>query len=154
LCLIFICMKNINKEEFIQTCKNAESMAQASVKLNMHFNTFKRYAEKFECYNPNQSGKGMHKPSGKIIPLKEILEGKHPQYQTFKLKNRLIKEGIIKNECSICHISSWQNKQLNVELDHIDGNRTNHTIKNLRMLCPNCHSQTDTYRSKNRNNLC
>ena len=43
----------------------------------------------------------------------------------------------------------WNDKKINMELDHIDGNRTNHKLKNLRMLCPNCHSQTDTYRAKN-----
>ena len=42
------------------------------------------------------------------------------------------------------------NKVLNCELDHIDGNPTNHKLKNLIILCPNCHSQTDTYRSKKR----
>ena len=36
------------------------------------------------------------------------------------------------------------------EIHHIDGNRTNHSLVNLRMLCPNCHAQTETYRSKNR----
>jgi 5-methylcytosine-specific restriction endonuclease McrA len=43
----------------------------------------------------------------------------------------------------------WSDKKINMELDHIDGNRTNHKLENLRMLCPNCHSQTDTYRAKN-----
>lgn len=40
-------------------------------------------------------------------------------------------------------------KKINCELDHIDGNRTNHLLENLRILCPNCHSQTNTFRGKN-----
>ena len=85
--------------------------------------------------------------------ISEILKGFHPHFQTYKLKNRLLKEGLIKNICAICDLSTWNNKQINLELDHIDGNRVNHEFNNLRLLCPNCHSQTDTYRSKNRKSL-
>ena len=130
-------------------CLNSNSMAEASVKLELHFNTFKKYALKFGCYNTNQSGKGMNKIMPPKIDLQEILEGKHPHFQTFKLKNRLLKEKIIENKCYVCKIEEWNGKKLNMELDHIDGNRTNHKLQNLRMLCPNCHSQTDTYRAKN-----
>lgn len=142
---------NIAREQIVKACEENESMAKAAVELGIHFNTLKRLAIKYECYQPNQGLKGSCKPIDPKIKLSEIIEGKHPHFQTFKLKNRLIKEGTIKNECSICGISSWQGKPLNMELDHIDGDRTNHKIENLRMLCPNCHAQTDTYRSKNRN---
>ena len=57
----------------------------------------------------------------------------------------------MKNVCNSCGIKDWMGIPLNMELDHIDGNRSNHRLENLRMLCPNCHAQTDTYRSKNRN---
>jgi 5-methylcytosine-specific restriction endonuclease McrA len=142
-------MKQINKNHFIDVCQKSNSMAEAAVKLELHFNTFKRYAIKFDCYQTNQSGKGLKKNAPPKIDLQEILEGKHPHFQTFKLKNRLLKEKIIVNKCDICGIEEWNDKKINMELDHIDGNRTNHRIENLRMLCPNCHSQTDTYRAKN-----
>ena len=80
----------IDKDYFIKVCNESESMSKACTKLQLHFNTFKRLAIKYGCYKPNQSGKGIHKKSnGNDIPLNEILEGKHPQYQTFKLKNKL-----------------------------------------------------------------
>lgn len=142
--------KDINKDEFVKVCNESMSMVQASAKLGLHFNTFKRYAVRFGCYNTNQSGKGMKKKSEAKIPLQDILSGKYPEFQTFKLKNRLIKEGLLKNECCKCGLTKWCDNPLNMELDHIDGNRTNHSLDNLRMLCPNCHAQTDTYRSKNR----
>lgn len=84
------------------------------------------------------------------ISLDDILQGKFPEYQTFKLKNRLISEGVKKNECEVCNISEWNSKELIMQLDHIDGNSHNHLLDNLRLICPNCHSQTETYCGKNK----
>ena len=140
----------IDKDYFIKVCNESESMSKACTKLQLHFNTFKRLAIKYGCYKPNQSGKGIHKKSnGNDIPLNEILEGKHPHYQTFKLKNKLFANHIKENKCELCGISEWNGKLLNMELHHIDGNRTNHRLENLQILCPNCHSQTETFRAKN-----
>lgn len=56
------------------------------------------------------------------------------------------------NCCSICGIQNiWAGKQLNFILDHIDGNASNDKEENLRLICPNCDSQLDTYKSKNKN---
>jgi hypothetical protein len=143
-------MIKIDKEEFIKVCNEELSMAKACARLGLHFNTFKRYALKYGCYNPNQSGKGLTKKhNGSKIPTDEILAGKHPQYQTNKLRLRLIKEGIKDEKCEICGIEDWQGERLAFELDHIDGNSNNHLLENLRVVCPNCHSQTETYRAKN-----
>lgn len=84
----------------------------------------------------------------KKINLQEILNGDHPTYQTLKLKNRLIKEKVLEDRCVLCNINEWQEKKLCLQLDHIDGNNHNHKIDNLRLLCPNCHSQTDTWCGK------
>jgi Zn finger protein HypA/HybF involved in hydrogenase expression len=54
-------------------------------------------------------------------------------------------------KCLICNIDSWNSKSIRLELDHIDGDRTNNTRLNLRLLCPNCHSQTPTFRGRNIN---
>ena len=52
-------------------------------------------------------------------------------------------------KCSECGIDSWMEKSLKLELDHKDGNHTNNKEENLRCLCPNCHSQTSTYKNRN-----
>jgi len=54
------------------------------------------------------------------------------------------------NACEVCGISIHNNKPLKLECDHIDGDHTNNKIENLRLICPNCHSQTDTYKNKNK----
>ncbi len=54
------------------------------------------------------------------------------------------------HNCEICGITrQWNGKELTFEIDHIDGNRENNFYSNLRYICPNCHSQTDTFRAKN-----
>jgi endogenous inhibitor of DNA gyrase (YacG/DUF329 family) len=47
--------------------------------------------------------------------------------------------------CLHCSIKDWNGKPITFQYDHIDGNRDNNTPNNIRMLCPNCHSQTETY---------
>lgn len=67
------------------------------------------------------------------------------------LKRHMLKVHNIEDKCVLCGISSWQNQKLNLPLDHIDGNSANNDLTNLRILCPNCHSQTDTFCGKSIN---
>lgn len=54
--------------------------------------------------------------------------------------------------CSVCDISEWNKKPIGLELDHKDGDPYNNQPSNLRLLCPNCHSQTPTFKNKNKGN--
>jgi len=140
-------------KELISTIRSAihetDSMCAASARLGMQYKTFRRLAREAGVWAPNQPGKGISKkrPS---ISLDEILAGHHPQYQTYKLKVRLFKEGLKARICEECGIGDrWQGKTLELELDHINGDSADHRWENLRVVCPNCHSQTSTYRAKN-----
>ena len=61
------------------------------------------------------------------------------------MKMFLSENGVFDDECSICGINTWEGRDIVLQLDHIDGNRHNNQVSNLRLLCPNCHSQTDTF---------
>lgn len=136
--------KNINKETFIEICNREMTMAKAASVLGLHFNTFKKYALEYECYIPNQSGKGIKKDIKKRIQNLE-------EYATRSSVRKLIlKENLIEYKCGVCEIDIWNNIKLALHLDHVNGKNSDHRLENLRWLCPNCHSQTHTYAGRNK----
>ncbi|MBV8459919.1 MAG: HNH endonuclease [Candidatus Eremiobacteraeota bacterium] len=66
------------------------------------------------------------------------------------IKRRLLDAGLLRNECDECGISEWRGRYLSIQLDHRNGVKDDHRLENLRMLCPNCHSQTPTFGIRNR----
>jgi len=128
---------------------SSTSALEAASLLGIKYATYKKYAIKYGCFATNQCGKGILKPRQKIL-LDDILSGKYPQYQSNKLRIRLIKENILAAECSNCQLSLWLGLPIPLELDHINGDTYDHVRTNLRLLCPNCHALTDTYRGKNK----
>lgn len=89
-------------------------------------------------------------------------------FQEFSEKEKfsLIEQGLINSfnklrtyllktvgKCYECGVGQYYNgKPLTLHCDHIDGNSDNNTLDNLRLLCPNCHSQTETYCGRNKKN--
>jgi hypothetical protein len=134
----------VTDQEILDIFNTDTTLNKASAKLNMSSISLCRRTKKLGLKWVDKKNHG----GGFEIPLSEILEGKHPYYQTGHLKLRLIKKGIKENKCEECHITDWNGKSLNMQLDHIDGNPHNHLLENLKMLCPNCHSQTETFCGK------
>ena len=136
-------------KEVVEVCERSLSMVEAAKTLNIPYKTLIRVAKKLGCYYPNPAGRGISKPNIKgQYKLEDILNGKHPQYHSHKLKLRLYKADLKKEKCEECGIINWNEKPISFHLDHINGNNSDHRLENLRILCPNCHSQTDTYSCK------
>jgi hypothetical protein len=69
--------------------------------------------------------------------------------KTSRLRQRLILTGLKKPICEACLRGFWNGRPIPLELDHINGKRDDNRLRNLRLLCPNCHAQTSTYRGRN-----
>ena len=119
-----------------------------------NYEQVKKYIKELGLNTKNFKGKawnrgltGIGKP---IIPLKKILK-KNSLFQSFKLKKRLFDEKMKPQHCEEC---GWdkvsKDGYLPLELDHINGDRHDNRLENLRILCPNCHSLKPTHRGKNR----
>lgn len=65
------------------------------------------------------------------------------------IKTRLLADGLLEHRCSRCGIREHNGKPLSIQLDHINGVNNDYRLENLRMLCPNCHSLTETYGRRN-----
>jgi 5-methylcytosine-specific restriction endonuclease McrA len=83
---------------------------------------------------------------GKYLP--KLCE--HSSLSSANVKELVYRLGLKENKCEICGITEWQGKPIICELHHINGDSTDNRIENLQILCPNCHSQTDNFRSRNR----
>lgn len=155
---LFMRQKKYSNQQFIDAVSSSVSVREVLTKLNLaktggNYKQFYVTAKNFNLDISHFKGqgylKGKHHSYGIKIPLSEILV-RGSKYQSHKLKLRLIKEGLIENKCKRCGISRWCGEVLSLHLDHIDGDHFNNQLNNIRLLCPNCHSLTETYCGKNK----
>lgn len=83
--------------------------------------------------------------------LKSLMDADFSTLTYDRLRKRVILEQ--GSTCNHCGIVDWNGKKLTLELEHIDGNHHNNARENVEAICPNCHSQTSTFRGKNINPL-
>jgi hypothetical protein len=137
-------MKNFSKEEIGKAISETKSMRAAAKYLNVKYDTFKKYAECYDLFKTNQAGVGLRK--GKIYKVSNDVFQNEKEIPSGVLKQWLSDER--EWVCEECHISEWKGKKLPLEIDHMDGDRFNNLRENLRILCPNCHSLTPTWRGR------
>jgi hypothetical protein len=116
-----------------------------------NYQTIKKYIKKYKINTSHFKGQGWSK-GDKIGPKRSIQTYLNNEkfIQSFKLKNRLIRENIFEHKCMNCDGTEWQKIKIPLELHHKDGNNSNNNLSNLELLCPNCHALTDNYRGKNK----
>lgn len=138
-----------NKEKLEEAIANSLNYCDVLRYLNIplqgnNTNTLKRKIKEYDLDVSHFTLKG-RKKRVRYINAEHYLK-KGSNIKSAKLKNKLLQEGIKENKCEICGLTEWLGHPLTIQLHHIDGDNTNNEISNLRMLCPNCHSQTDNYR--------
>jgi len=136
----------VTKEQLEWAAEQTNSAYAASTTLGIAYTTFIRRCKELGVYKPNQGLKGTSKPNPKWeIPLDKIFSNE-VFLRGGAIKPKMLKAGLIIDECAICKLPpTWNGKKLVLQMDHIDGDRTNNAQSNLRLLCPNCHTQTDTF---------
>lgn len=111
--------------------------------------TYKTIKNRIQSLNINLDHWPKHKREFKASKdIDDIISNKVSYTHTHNLKNKLLKQGLLINKCSVCGIDSWMNKSISLQLDHINGIKLDNSLENLRLLCPNCHSQTTNYSGK------
>lgn len=91
--------------------------------------------------------RGEIKTRSRKMPVDSLLANQ--KRNRHHLKTRLIQAGLLQERCQSCGLTDWRGKPLTIHLDHINGLKNDNRLKNLRMLCPNCHSQTPTFAGRN-----
>lgn len=95
------------------------------------------------AFDYRSAGKNLNRP--KEIPNEEVFVQNSTYSNRTLIKKRLLKLGL-ENRCSECLLTpTWNGKRLTLQLDHINGVADDNRLENLRLLCPNCHSQTETF---------
>jgi hypothetical protein len=147
-------MITIPKEKIIETCNKGISMADASKELGVSIRWLKDKSAEYGCWNPLPGGKNKKKfPNGsprKIFTLDDWNSDKLIKVSRCCILNNIRRYNLLEYKCDECLLNEWNGKPIILDLDHINGINNDHRKSNLRYLCPNCHSQTNTFRNLTR----
>jgi Zn finger protein HypA/HybF involved in hydrogenase expression len=145
----------MDNEYIVEIIKNCSSIATAMEKLGKGRRFVKNKIAELSIDTTHMTGQGWM--LGKTV-LQDARLSKYTKEEIFSenssCSNSYIRKLVLKNKlkeykCEICELHDWKNQKINLQLDHVNGNRKDNRLDNLRWLCPNCHSQTSTFCSKN-----
>jgi hypothetical protein len=157
---------NLTETQIRYAMKNSKSNSAAARFLNISLTTYAKYSKRYVDtesglnlwdLHKNKRGKGVKKPYNVekgIYSIKDILDGKYPQYPVYQLKRRLINNSETVKFPHQCHNCGYDEKRITDDsipliLDHMDDDWSNHKRDNLRFLCYNCfHNLRGNLRGK------
>lgn len=146
-------------EQLIEAVKNFSSYRAVLIQLRLipaggNYDQIKRRIISLGISTSHFTGKGWN------VGMKYQLKSTKPveqlliygiDVQSYKLKAKLFAAGLKKPECELCRWSQMSvDGRIPVELDHINGDKRDNRLENLRVLCPNCHSLQPTHRGRNK----
>lgn len=143
-------------ENFSKVVQESISVAGVCRKLGLvpiggNYSTIKWHIKKYNLDISHFTGQGWNKGL-KVTCNPGITDEQFFQENTshsgYAIKRRLFKYR--QKSCEFCGLNNWLDQDLSLEVDHIDGDKFNNKLSNLRILCPNCHAQTDTYRGRSK----
>ena len=153
-------LPKFTKVELESVVQQSTSVRQVLTSLGLigaggNYATIHRWCTKWNIDTSHFLGQGHNKGKSrkygysgpKKTPLSELLvETPTFHIKSHSLKLRLIDEGIFERKCYKCNLTIWLDQPISLELEHINGIHSDNRLQNLTLLCPNCHSQTPTYR--------
>jgi 5-methylcytosine-specific restriction endonuclease McrA len=141
----------LSDKEFSQLISESKSQTEALFRLGLqnrgnNNRTLKKRIEELGIDTLHFQLQTQQASIARAIPLKDVLVENSSYSNSFKLKRKLINSGLLQNTCQSCgQGTEWNGQPLVLQLDHINGTSTDNRIENLRLICPNCHSQTPTF---------
>lgn len=147
----------LSDEQFVELLKKSSTISEVLFKLgytvkgnSWGYSQVKRRMDDLNLDYSIFKGKSAVIKTNKLNNArKEDILKENCKHQRTVLRRYIIKNNLIPYKCAICGCTEWQGKTLSLELDHINGVNNDNRLENLRFLCPNCHSQTSTYGSRN-----
>jgi hypothetical protein len=135
--------RNYTDKQIIEAVKNNKSLAQVLKELGLkpsggNYANMKRNLQRLNVNTDHWHGQAWNKG--------ERLKDWSDYTRAYRLKPHLIKER--SNKCEVCNRTEWFDSPITLEIHHIDGDRTNNVKSNLKLICPNCHSYTTTWRKR------
>ena len=147
----------LSDEQFVELLKKSSTISEVLFKLgytvkgnSWGYSQVKRRMDDLNLDYSIFKGKSAVIKTNKLNNVKkEDILKENCKHQRIVLRRYIIKNNLSPYKCAICGCTEWQGKTLSLELDHINGINNDNRLENLRFLCPNCHSQTSTYGSRN-----
>lgn len=147
----------LSDEQFVELLKKSSTISEVLFKLgytvkgnSWGYSQVKRRMDDLNLDHSIFKGRSAIIKTTKLNNIKkEDILKENCKHQRTVLRRYIIKNNLIPYKCAICGCTEWQGKTLSLELDHINGINNDNRLENLRFLCPNCHSQTSTYGSRN-----